>query len=80
MYSHSNRLTVWGSYLWKPWISTSTRLTGQTIDKIDGQDPGIVAPAQTADPDNQGGERVDLILSVNLIGQTEAIADHLVAF
>ena len=75
-----HRLTAWGSYLWKPWISTSARIAGQTIDKIDGQNPDIVAPVQTADPDNQGGERVDLLLGVNLIGQTGALAGHRVAF
>ena len=75
-----HRLTVWGSYLWKPWISTSARLAGQTIDKIGGQDPDIVAPVQTADPNNQGGERVDILLGVNLIGQTGAMAGHRVAF
>ena len=75
-----HRLTAWGSYLWKSWISTSARLAGQTIDKIDGQDPDIVAPVQTADPNNQGGERVDILLGVNLIGQTGTIAGHRVAF
>lgn len=48
-----HRLTTWGSYLWKPWISTSARIAGQTIGKIDGQDPDIVAPVQTADINNQ---------------------------
>ena len=75
-----HRLTAWGSYAWKPWISTSLRVAGQTIDEISGQDPNIVAPVQTADPDNQGGERVDLLLGVNLIGQTGPIAGHRLAF
>jgi hypothetical protein len=73
------RISAWGSYSWKPWISTSVRLAGQTIDQIDGQDPRIVAPVQTADPDNQGGERVDLLLGVNLLGQSGAIAGHRIA-
>jgi len=74
-----HRITAWGSYLWKPWISTSARIAGQTIDKISGQNPDIVAPVQTADPDNQGGERVDLLLGVNLIGQSGGLAGHRVA-
>lgn len=74
-----HRLTAWGSHSWKPWISTSLRIVGQTIDKIDGQNPDIVAPVQTADPDNQGGERVDFLLGVNLIGQIGALAGHRVA-
>jgi len=75
-----HRITAWGSYSWKPWISTSARIAGQTIDKISGQNPDIVAPVQTADPDNQGGERVDVLLGVNLMGQEGAIAGHRVAF
>ena len=71
-----HRITAWGSYLWKPWMSTSARIAGQTIDKIDGQDPRIVAPVQTADPNNQGGERVDLLLGVNFAGQSDALKGH----
>ncbi len=74
-----HRLTAWGSYLWKPWMSTSLRLAGQTIDKIDGQNPDIVAPVQTADPNNQGGERVDLLLGVNFSGQSN-LKGHRIAF
>ena len=73
-------LTAWASYLWKPWISTSARIAGQTIDEISGQNPDIVAPVQTADPDNQGGERVDLLLGLNLIGQSGGLAGHRLAF
>ena len=75
-----HRITAWASYSWKPWISSSIRIAGQTIDKIDGQNPDIVAPVQTADPDNQGGERVDLLLGVNLLGQEGALSGHRVAF
>lgn len=64
-----HRFTAWSSYLLKPWMSTSARIAGQAIDKIDGQNPDIVAPVQTADPDNQGGDRIDLLLGVNLAGQ-----------
>ncbi len=74
-----HRITAWGSYLWKPWISTSARLAGLTIDKIDGQDPRIVAPVQTADPNNQGGERVDVLLGVNFAGQSDALKGHRLA-
>ncbi len=74
-----HRLTAWGTYLWKPWISTSARVAGQTIDKISGQNPDIVAPVQTADPDNHGGERVDVLFGMNLIGQTGVLAGHRLA-
>lgn len=70
-YSFGDRvdLTAWGSYAWAPWVSTSLRLSGRHIGRIDGQDPEITAPVQTADPDFQGGERVDLGFGVNLAGQ-----------
>lgn len=67
---NEHRITAWGSYLWKPAISTSARIAGQTIDDIDGQDSNIIGPVQTADPNNQGGERADLLLGVNMAGQS----------
>lgn len=66
-------LTAWGSYRWAPWVSTSARVTGRHIGRIDGQDPEIAAPVQTADPDFQGGERIDLGFGVNLAGQDGAL-------
>lgn len=69
-------LTTWGSYEWAPWISTSSRLTLTTQDDIDGIDPAIVAPVQTADPDNYGGETVELGLGVNLYGTQGILKGH----
>lgn len=40
------------------------------MGKINGIDPQIVAPVQTADPDLQGGDRVDVGLGLNVLGQT----------
>ncbi|MCS3903708.1 hypothetical protein J2T55_001739 [Methylohalomonas lacus] len=75
-----HHLTAWGSYLWRPWISTSVRLAGQHVDRIDGRDDQIMAPVQTADPDNYGGDRVDLLFGVNLAGQPgTALAGHRLA-
>ena len=61
-------LTAWGSVLWTPWLSTSLRLLGRIGGSIDGIDDEIVGPVQTADPDNYGGERLDVLLGVNLVG------------
>ena len=63
------RADVWGSYQWASWISTSLRLGAQTEGRIRGIDPQIAVPNQTADPDNYGGEQVDLSLGLNLAGQ-----------
>ena len=58
-------VTTWAAYGWSENLSTSLRLKATTQDSIDGIDPNIVAPVQTADPDNYGGEIIDLGLGVN---------------
>lgn len=73
-------VTAWVAYQWAPWISTSLRVDAVTQDAIDGIDPQIAAPVQTADPDNYGGERVDLFFGVNLAGQSGAWRGHRLAF
>lgn len=72
-------LSVWGSYEWAQWISTSARLTGTSQDKIHGIDSNIVAPVQSADPDHYGGRMLDLGLGVNLIGVKGPLTDHRLA-
>lgn len=72
--------TAWLAYQWEPWISTSVRLAGRTQGKIKGLDPQIVAPVQTADPDNYGGERVSIFAGVNLVGQEGDLRGHRLAF
>jgi len=63
------RYRRWGSYSWNPAVSASLRFTARTIAKVDGIDSQIVAPVQTADPDFQGGDRVDVGLGLNFSGQ-----------
>lgn len=60
-----HRLTAWVAY--SPRHSTSLSLRADFMDKgeIDGIDPAIVAPVQTADPDRQGGKRLDVGVGVN---------------
>ncbi len=69
-------VTGWGSYEWAPWISTSARLTGSTQSKIDGADPLIAAPVQTADPDNYGGQTIELGFGINLLGTKGDLKGH----
>lgn len=73
-------LTAWGSYEWAPWISTSLRLTGATQGQIDGIDPNIVAPVQTANPNNYGGETLEAGIGVNLIATHGPLKDSRIAF
>ena len=75
-----HKITGWTSYMWRPWVSTSIRMSGQYSGKIDGIDSEIVLPVQTADPNNQGGRRVDVHFGVNIAGQKDiGIAGHRLA-
>lgn len=59
--------TAWASYDLADWVSTSFRVRGSTQGRIDGADPLIVAPVQTAQPDFQGGDRLDLLVGANFL-------------
>lgn len=62
-----HRLTGWGSYELNQHVSVSARLGYLDRGNIDGIDPVIVAPVQTADPDRQGADRLDAFLGVNTV-------------
>lgn len=72
--------TAWAQYQLAPWISIGTRILARTQDEIHGIDRRIVAPVQTANPDFQGGDRVDWGGSINLIGQPGELCGHRLAF
>jgi len=64
-----HRLTAWTSYLFSDPLSASLRLECYSRGNIDGQDPSIMGPVQTADPDRQGIDRLDLGVGLNWAGQ-----------
>lgn len=68
--------TAWLSYRPAQWISLSGRIKGRTMGQVEGIDPNIMGPVQTANPDFQGGERIDLIGGINLVGTHGALAGH----
>jgi hypothetical protein len=72
-------VTGWLAYEWAPWISTSVRLDASTQGAIDGIDPNIAGPVQTANPAFYGGEEVDAYFGVNLAGQSGVIRGHRLA-
>jgi len=74
-----HQVTAWTEYEWARWVSSSVRLVYQTQDDIHGIDPNIVGPVQTANPDFYGGDRLDLLFGVNLVGQQGAICGHRLA-
>lgn len=61
------------------WVSLSGRFMASTLGKIDGRDPVIMAPVQTADPDNAGGESVEALFGVNFAVQSGWLKGHRVA-
>ncbi|MFT6489638.1 MAG: hypothetical protein ACJAXQ_000412 [Parvibaculaceae bacterium] len=69
-------LTGWGSYALADWVSASLRVKAEFEGKIDGIDGSIVLPVQTADPDNYGGERVELGAGLNFQVPDGALAGH----
>ncbi|MEM8771884.1 MAG: transporter [Pseudomonadota bacterium] len=71
--------TAWVAYEPQPWISVSGRLRGATTGQIEGQDPLIVAPVQTADPLNQGGEVIEALAGLNLAGSHGFLKGHRLA-
>ncbi len=68
--------TAWVSYSPAQWISLSGRIKGRTMGRVDGIDPMIMGPVQTANPDFQGGERIDLVAGVNTVVTHGALAGH----
>ncbi|RKQ70947.1 hypothetical protein DES40_0254 [Litorimonas taeanensis] len=80
-YRKGNQLqgTAWVSYEPAYWLSFSGRIKATAQRAISGQDSAIVAPVQTADPFNHGGEQVEALFGVNLAGQTGALRGHRLA-
>lgn len=71
--------TGWLAFEPRPWISFSGRLKARSVGQIDGADPLIMVPVQTADPDNHGGETVEVLAGVNLAGQSGWQKGHRIA-
>lgn len=60
-----HRLNAWVSYLLRPPMSASVRMEYSRRDNISGQDPMIMGPVQTADPDRQAARRLDVAVGLN---------------
>ncbi|MEQ9451033.1 MAG: transporter [Pseudomonadales bacterium] len=60
-------LQGWLSYRLSDQVSVSTRLAYHKRRNIEGGDPQIALPVQTADPQRQAAERIDLLLGANFL-------------
>ena len=78
-WGNKHQLTGWASYEWQKWMSTSIRLTGTEQSEIDGRDPLITAPVQTANPDNYGGRTFEAGFGANFIIPRGPLVDHRLA-
>lgn len=77
---HRGELTAWAARVVTPAISTSVRVVGSRWGNIHGMDDRIdpdMSPA--ADPDAQGGQRVELGLGANLRVPSGALAGQRLA-
>jgi len=77
-YSWGNKheMTAWASYALTPDFSVSGRVKAQHEGKIDGIDTNIVAPIQTANPDNYGGDFIMGSVGIDYIVPNGALKGH----
>ncbi len=68
--------SVWVSYIAKQWISLSARTRARTTGRVERIDPMITGPVQTANPDFQGGERINVLGGGNLVATHGPLAGH----
>ena len=65
--------TVWGAVALAPSVSVSGRVQAETMGRVDGMDPLIMGPVQTANPDFQGGDTVTGFVGVNFAATQGAL-------
>ncbi len=71
-----HQITTWGSYSITPTISLSARITAEHEGEINGQDSNIMAPVQTANPNNFGGRRISTSLGMNTVVPSGILEGH----
>ena len=57
--------TAWVAASLSEGVAFSGRVQAETLGRVDGMDPLIMGPVQTANPDFQGGESVTGLVGVN---------------
>ena len=64
---NEHKLTAWYAWSFFKELSVSGRVAYTNRRQIKGADPAIVAPVQTADPNNQGGDVLEVGLGANAL-------------
>ncbi|MEL7199244.1 MAG: transporter [Pseudomonadota bacterium] len=74
-YSHGNlyQATAWLAASVTDGVALSGRLHAQTLGRVNGIDPDIFGPVQTANPDFQGGESVTYFTGLNFAATDGAL-------
>ena len=72
-------VTAWAQYGMADWVSFSARAAFSAQEAISGNDAAIAAPVQTANPDFQGGDRLDIGVGINFAGQSGVVKGHRLA-
>lgn len=78
--------TGWFAWQWCKAFSTSARLNYQAWGNIDGADPAFTRTgtgqfmAPTMDPDLRGGQRLDVLVGMNLLATEGPLKGHRLAF
>ena len=67
-------VNAYGAYRWSEWVSNSLRFKWKDWANIEGRDPNIVTTTpgnvplvHTADPNRRAGERLDLLVGMNIL-------------
>jgi len=63
---NEHKLTGWVGTKINSSVGVAGRLAFLDVDNIHGIDPSIALPVQTADPDRQGKQRIDLTVEMNV--------------
>ena len=71
--------TSWLAYHAATSVSVSGRIKARTQGTIRGQDALIAAPVQTADPNNQGGDVVEILGGINYVSPSGLFKGHRLA-
>jgi len=74
-------LDAWYSREWTDYLTTSVKLAGSSWSNIDGADP-LLNPMMvpTADPNRRGGERIDLVIDLELYAPSGKLAGNRLGF
>ncbi len=67
-YGYRQEISGWGGYRWIPGVTTTFRVEGDIADRIRGYDPQIIGLMQGSNPYFYGGQRINLLGGLEVLG------------